>query len=86
MRKLLFIIAGACALFIGSANMTEAQAQPRHGYGYDHGYRRPPPPPRYAPPPRRWAPPRAYRPRCFTRSARVWNGYRWVVRPQRICR
>lgn len=80
MRKLFLTIAGALALFLGSANMmaSEAQAQP-------HGYR-PPPPRHYAPPPRRFAPPRHYRPRCWTRSTRVWNGYRWVIRPQRICR
>lgn len=27
-----------------------------------------------------------YRPRCFFSDRRVWNGYRWVVRPVRICR
>ncbi len=26
------------------------------------------------------------RPRCFWADRRVWNGWRWVVRPVRICR
>jgi len=26
------------------------------------------------------------RPRCFWSDRRVWNGWRWVVRPVRICR
>lgn len=43
---------------------------PRRGY---HGPRR-----HYGRP--------VYRPRCFWSDRRVWNGYRWVVRPVRICR
>ena len=27
-----------------------------------------------------------YRPRCFWSNRRVWNGWRWVVRPVRVCR
>ncbi len=27
-----------------------------------------------------------YRPRCWTESRRVWNGYRWIRRPVRVCR
>ncbi len=31
--------------------------------------------------------PRAfYRPRCFWSDHRIWNGWRWVVRPVRVCR
>lgn len=26
------------------------------------------------------------RPLCFWSDRRVWNGWRWVVRPMRICR
>ena len=25
-------------------------------------------------------------PRCFTRTRQIWNGYRWVWRPVRVCR
>ncbi|BCB20794.1 hypothetical protein [Bosea sp. ANAM02] len=32
------------------------------------------------------APRRYYRPRCWTESRRVWNGYRWIRRPVRVCR
>ncbi|CAH1654473.1 conserved exported hypothetical protein [Hyphomicrobiales bacterium] len=28
----------------------------------------------------------AYRPHCFWSERRVWNGWRWVVRPVRVCR
>lgn len=27
-----------------------------------------------------------YRPRCFFVDRRVWNGWRWVIRPVRVCR
>lgn len=27
-----------------------------------------------------------YRPRCYFVDRRVWNGYRWVIRPVRVCR
>lgn len=27
-----------------------------------------------------------YRQRCWTESRRVWNGYRWIRRPVRVCR
>lgn len=30
--------------------------------------------------------PSYHRPRCFWSDRRVWNGWRWVVRPVRICR
>lgn len=36
--------------------------------------------------PRRYYGRPAYRPRCFWSDRRVWNGYRWVVRPVRVCR
>jgi len=42
--------------------------------------------------PHEWGGPRrfygrpAYRPRCFVSDRRVWNGYRWVIRPVRVCR
>lgn len=37
--------------------------------------------------PRRYYRPRPYyRPRCWTEGRRVWNGWRWVVRPVRVCR
>lgn len=80
MRKLFLTIAGAAALFAGSFSvMPAADAQP---YGY-----RPPPPRHYAPPPPRGYYGRpAYRPRCVVRTVRVWNGYRYVLRDQRVCR
>ncbi len=33
-----------------------------------------------------YGPRRYYRPRCWTESRRVWNGYRWVRRTVRVCR
>jgi hypothetical protein len=27
-----------------------------------------------------------YRPRCYFVDRRVWNGWRWVIRPVRVCR
>lgn len=36
--------------------------------------------------PRRYYGRPAYRPRCFYTNRRVWNGWRWVVRPVRVCR
>ncbi|RYE35326.1 MAG: hypothetical protein EOP23_00905 [Hyphomicrobiales bacterium] len=27
-----------------------------------------------------------HRPRCFWSDRRVWDGWRWVVRPVRVCR
>ena len=33
-----------------------------------------------------YGPRRYYRPRCWTESRRVWNGYRWIRRPVRVCR
>ena len=30
--------------------------------------------------------PSYHRPRCFRSERRVWDGWRWVVRPERICR
>ncbi|MEN3930394.1 hypothetical protein WJT86_04865 [Microvirga sp. W0021] len=82
MRKLFLTIAGALALFVGSANLiaSEAQAQPRH----EHGYR--PAPQRHYAPPRKVHRPPAYRPRCFTERVRVWNGFRHVTKSRRVCR
>lgn len=79
MRKLFLTVAGAFALFLGVTNFmsSEAQAQP-HGWGH-------PPPRHMAPPPHHWRGP-SYRPRCVTRSSRVWNGRRWIWREERICR
>ncbi len=36
--------------------------------------------------PRRYYGRPVYRPRCFFTDRRVWNGYRWVIRPVRVCR
>jgi hypothetical protein len=36
--------------------------------------------------PRRYYGRPVYRPRCFFVDRRVWNGYRWVIRPVRVCR
>jgi hypothetical protein len=33
-----------------------------------------------------YGPRRYHRPRCWTESRRVWNGYRWVRRAVRVCR
>lgn len=33
-----------------------------------------------------YGPRRHYRPRCWTESRRIWNGYRWVRRAVRVCR
>jgi hypothetical protein len=30
--------------------------------------------------------PSYHRPRCFWSDRRVWDGWRWVVRPVRVCR
>lgn len=30
--------------------------------------------------------PSYHRPRCFWSERRVWDGWRWVVRPVRVCR
>lgn len=30
--------------------------------------------------------PSDHRPRCFWSERRVWDGWRWVVRPVRVCR
>lgn len=80
MRKFFFILAGACALFIGSANLSDAVAQP-------HGYRRPPPARMVPPPHRQWhGGRRVHGPRCVMRPVRVWNGRHWVTRSQRVCR
>lgn len=27
-----------------------------------------------------------HRPRCFWSDRRIWDGWRWVVRPVRVCR
>lgn len=37
-----------------------------------------------APPPYYGRP--VYRPRCYFVDRRVWNGWRWVIRPVRVCR
>lgn len=39
----------------------------------------------YYGPPRYYRRP-AYRPRCYYVDRRVWNGWRWVIRPVRVCR
>lgn len=36
--------------------------------------------------PRRYYGRPVYRPRCYFVDRRVWNGYRWVIRPVRVCR
>lgn len=43
-------------------------------------------PPRYRRPPPRYYGRPVYRPRCAYVDRRVWNGYRWVIRPVRVCR
>lgn len=50
--------------------------QAQYYYGPRRHYRRPPP--YYGRP--------VYRPRCYFVDRRVWNGYRWVIRPVRVCR
>ncbi|WP_324133235.1 hypothetical protein [Bosea sp. (in: a-proteobacteria)] len=52
---------------------------------YYYGPRRHYGPRRYYGPPRYYSRP-VYRPRCFFVDRRVWNGYRWVIRPVRVCR
>lgn len=61
----------------------EAQyyAGPRRYYGPRRHYG----PRRYYGPPRYYGRP-VYRPRCVFVDRRVWNGYRWVIRPVRVCR
>ncbi|WP_186420963.1 hypothetical protein [Bosea sp. CS1GBMeth4] len=36
--------------------------------------------------PRRYYGRPVYRPRCYFVDRRVWNGWRWVIRPVRVCR
>jgi len=36
--------------------------------------------------PRRYYGRPVYRPRCYIVDRRVWNGWRWVIRPVRVCR
>ncbi|CAN7557488.1 hypothetical protein [Bosea sp. LjRoot237] len=36
--------------------------------------------------PRRYYGRPVYRPRCYVVDRRVWNGWRWVIRPVRVCR
>lgn len=35
---------------------------------------------------RSYGPRRYQRPRCFWSDRRIWDGWRWVVRPVRVCR
>lgn len=70
--------APATAAPLGMASAPLAQAgqgllqDAQYYYGRPHYYR---PRPYY----------RAYRPRCWWADRRVWNGWRWVVRPVRVC-
>lgn len=98
MRHFLFGLIGMSALGFGALATQPASAQPFYPgyqerplvetvqyYGPPRGpYRRwhRPPPPRYG------YYGRPYRPavRCWVRPERVWNGYRWVSRPVRVCR
>ncbi|QFU15840.1 hypothetical protein [Microvirga thermotolerans] len=93
MRHLLFGLAGAAALGLTAFTAQPASAQPfYYGGPFVETVQYYGPPPGYYH--RRWhrPPPRYYygrpwRPvRCWTRPERVWNGWRWVVRPVRICR
>lgn len=79
-------VAPAQAAPIGTAAMPlQAQASDGlveqaqyYGPGPRRHYRRGPPPRHYGRP--------VYRPRCYFVDRRVWNGYRWVIRPVRVCR
>ncbi|MGO4574031.1 hypothetical protein [Microvirga sp. 2TAF3] len=92
MRKFLFGLFGVVALGFGAFAAQPASAQPYYpGYHERPGYR----PIEYRGPYRgpryHGYRPHGYRPayvapRCFVRPQRVWNGYRWVQRPVRICR
>ena len=98
MRKLLFGLFGFVALTFGSLSLSTQPAEAQYGYGYRgptvtvqyYGA------PRYRPY-RAYRPYRVYRPytyyrpvyvapRCVTRTRQIWNGYRWVWRPVRVCR
>jgi hypothetical protein len=76
-----FTVAPATAAPIGSGPVQATQAgaadlvQQAQYYG----------PRRYHGPRRYYGRP-VYRPRCFYSNRRVWNGFRWVVRPVRVCR
>lgn len=98
MRRFLYGLFGVAALGFGAA----VTAQPASAQPYYPGYHGGPfvetvqyyGPPRgqyrrwRGPPPRYGYYGRPYRPvaRCWVRPERVWNGYRWVSRPVRICR
>lgn len=101
MRKLLFGLFGFVALGVGALGFGIATAQPAEAQPYYPGYRhRYGPPPGYYVRPgyRPYRPYYGYRPGyrpyrpayaapyCFTRNRQVWNGYRWVWRPVRVCR
>ncbi|WP_066468207.1 hypothetical protein [Bosea sp. WAO] len=72
--------ANAAPIGAGSAPAVSSEAgglvQQAWHYGRPHYYRGGP---RYYGRP-------VYRPRCFYSDRRVWNGYRWVIRPVRVCR
>lgn len=102
MRKLLYGLFGLAALGLGSVASQPAEAQSfyfgfgppaydvqyryERPYDYDRRYYGPRPYPRYYRPyPPAYRPP-SYRPRCFWRTRQIWNGYRWVVRREQVCR
>jgi hypothetical protein len=101
MRKLLFGLVGFATLGLGAFTVQPAEAQPYYpGYGprwggpvlsvqygprpYYREYRRPYR--AYGPRPYYGRPAYVGR-RCFVRPGRpIWNGYRWVRPPVRVCR
>lgn len=77
-----FAVAPASAAPVSAGQIQATQAgtdlvQQAWHYGRPHYYG-PRPYPYYGRP--------VYRPRCFVTDRRVWNGYRWVIRPVRVCR
>ena len=96
LRKLLLGFSAAATLGVAAIASTPVAAQPFSdgyydgprwggGYGYgrpSYGYGRPPGygygGPGYGRP--------YYRPRCFYRPVRYWDGWGWVVRERRVCR
>ena len=66
--------ANAAPIAAGSLPSTAGQIEQVQYYGRPH----------YGP--RRYYGRPVYRPRCYFVDRRVWNGYRWVIRPVRVCR
>lgn len=87
-RTALIATAAACAL--GGFTLTAAPAGPvtaQAGQTAQAGENLVEQAQYYRGPRRHYGPrPSYHRPRCFWSERRIWDGWRWVVRPVRVCR